>query len=84
MKLPRVRISTLMLLVAIVALVVALVVERRRSARLVAQMQAERDNARMTEVVTIYYENMAKAAAAVNQPVSKAEASEAKPTDPSR
>lgn len=80
----RFRISTLMFLVVIAALVVALVVERRRSARLVAEMQAVRDNAQMTEVVAIYQENVARAQAAVNDLAAKAKVSEAKPADPSR
>ena len=41
MKRPRVRISTLMLLVVIVALAVALTVERRRTARLEARLAQE-------------------------------------------
>ena len=79
----RFRISTLMFLVVIVALVVALVVERRRSARLVAEMQAVRDNARMTEVVAIYQENLAKAGSAVDELAAKAKALEMKASDPS-
>lgn len=48
MKLPRVRIGTLMLLVVIAALTVALVVERRRSDRVTrARMDDQRHEARM-------------------------------------
>jgi hypothetical protein len=42
MKRPRVRIGTLMLLVVIVALAVALVIERRRSAKEIAALKAAR------------------------------------------
>jgi hypothetical protein len=59
MKRPRVRISTLMFLVVIAALVVALVIEKRRSARLLAEAEftaaAERKRAAI-EVAKTYYE----------------------------
>lgn len=45
MKRPRVRISTLMFLIVIAALLVALVLEKRRSARLLIEAQAERARA---------------------------------------
>ena len=47
----RIRLGTLMLAVVIVALVVALVVERRRSNGLLAR--AERDRARLTETIML-------------------------------
>jgi hypothetical protein len=50
MKRPRVRISTLMLLVVIAALVVALAVERRRSDRLKNQAELARLEAVVAEI----------------------------------
>jgi hypothetical protein len=46
MKLPRVRLSTLMLLIVIIALCIALVVQQKRFAHRWAQIQAEADGQR--------------------------------------
>jgi hypothetical protein len=43
----RIRIRTLMLLIVIAALIVGLAVEKRRSALILARMQAEQNLARM-------------------------------------
>ena len=53
MKRPKVRIGTLMLLVVIAALVVALVVEKRQSAKIAEELRAERDSARMSIEVAL-------------------------------
>jgi hypothetical protein len=59
MRGPKVRISTLMLLVAVAALAVALLVERRRSAALLAEMRAERNRAQATAELAEYRERIA-------------------------
>jgi cell division protein FtsL len=68
MKRPRVRISTLMFLVVIAALVVALVLEKRRSARLLAEAEAsaatERKRADI-EFTRTYYDFQLRATAQV-------------------
>jgi hypothetical protein len=69
MKRPRVRISTLMFLIVIAALVVALVLEKRRSAKLLADAQAERARARNLTVDFLF---QAVAASKTTGPNAKA------------
>ena len=64
----RFRISTLMLLVVIVALTIALVAERLRSGRLMAQAQVQRVEARMAQVAAV----RAQAALAASQAAAPA------------
>lgn len=68
MKVPRVRIGTLMLLVVIAALAGALVVEKRRAAALIA----ERDRGRQAAELSDYYARLFAARAATLQKVTHA------------
>ncbi|MDB5351374.1 MAG: hypothetical protein JWN86_2621 [Planctomycetota bacterium] len=59
----KMRLSTMMLLVIIAGLTVALVAERRRSAAILAEAQAQRELARKGEQVALYQAQVARAQA---------------------
>jgi hypothetical protein len=84
MKRPKIRIGTLMFLVVIVALTVALVLERQRSARLMVEAEARQAEAEVRQAEAHnqaerarYAEQLARAALASQVEKAKLEAGSA-------
>jgi hypothetical protein len=78
--LKRIRISTLMLLIVIAALIVGLVVEKRRSTAILAQMQAERDNARILAAQAEYVATIERATSLLLEAKPKIDGSNPNPS----